>query len=202
MSDTTSITRPSWDEIHMVDAIRAATRSSCLVRAVGASLVKDNRVIASGYNGAPPGVESCLEIKECFYQRVAFEDHKKGLGDFETLKESRKHLCLAVHAEVNALSQCAKYGPSPVGATLYITNMPCPTCARNEILAKGVNKVKVWKSYLSNPLLTLDEKAATERLFASAGVELSFVTLSKRRMREIFRLMLQVGDRTSYKFSP
>jgi len=194
--------RPTWDEIHMTDAIRVATRSSCLIRPVGASLVRDNRVIASGYNGAPPGIVSCLDTGECFYQRVAFEDSKKGLGKYETLKEMRKPLCIAVHAEVNALSQCAKYGPSSVGATLYITNLPCPMCTRNEILAKGVRVVKVWKGYLANPLLTLDEKTATERLLQESGVALLYVDLSKERMQEIFSQMLSVGDRTDYVFEP
>ncbi len=194
--------RPTWDEIHMIDAIRVATRSSCLIRPVGASLVRDNRVIASGYNGAPPKIKSCLDTGECFYQRVAFEDSKKGFGTYEQLKEERKPLCIAVHAEVNALSQCAKYGPSSFGTTLYITNLPCPTCTRNEILAKGVSAVKVWKGYLANPLLTLDEKTATERLLQEAGVALLYVDLSKERMQEIFSQMLSVGDRTDYVFEP
>jgi dCMP deaminase len=194
--------RPSWDEIHMLDAIRVATRSSCLVRAVGASLVRNNRVIASGYNGAPPEVVNCLQMEECFYQHIAFEDSKKGLGNYEDLKEMRKPLCIAVHAEVNALSQCAMYGISSIGATLYITNIPCPTCTRNEILAKKLKEVKVWKGYLENPLLTLDEKTATEDLLQQAGIPLIYVELSQERMKEIFATMLSVGDRTSYKFDP
>jgi dCMP deaminase len=194
--------RPTWDEIHMVDAIRSATRSTCLIRAVGASLVRGNRVIASGYNGAPPEIKSCLEMGECFYQRVAYEDSLKGLGSYEDLKESRKHLCIAVHGEVNACSQCAKFGPSSVGATLYTTNFPCPTCARNEILAKGIIAVKVWKGYLANPLLTLDEKTATENLLKEAGVPLTYVELSEERLREIFSLMFSVGNRTDYIFKP
>lgn len=199
---TSAIRRPTWDEIHMFDAIRVATRSSCLVRAVGASLVRDNRVIASGYNGAPPNIKSCLDIGECFYQRIAFEDSKKGLGTYEHLKEEYKHLCLAVHGEVNALSQCTKFGPSSVGATLYITNLPCPTCTRNEILAKGIAGVKVWREYLSNPSVTLDEKKATERLLEEARVPLEYVALSEERITEIAQLMCGVGKRTAYRFTP
>ena len=78
----------------------------------------------------------------------------------------------------------------------------CPTCTRNEILAKGVSAVKVWKGYLANPLLTLDEKTATERLLQEAGVALLYVDLSKERMQEIFSQMLSVGDRTDYVFEP
>lgn len=197
-----NIKRPSWDEAHMFDAIRAATRSSCLIRPVGAVLVRDNRVIASGYNGAPPKIKSCLDNGECFYQRIAFEDSKKGLGDYAQLKEERKFLCIAAHGEVNALSQCAMYGPSSLGSTLYITNLPCPSCTRNEILSKGIVGVKVWKEYLSNSLLTLDEKTATENLLKEARVPLEYVPLSNERMKEIFSLMLLVGERTSYQFVP
>jgi dCMP deaminase len=172
------------------------------VRPVGAALVRDNRVIASGYNGAPPGIENCLDKGECFYQRIAFEDSRKGLGTYEQLKEERKPLCIAVHAEVNALAQCAKYGVPSVGTTLYITNIPCPTCTRNEILAKAVAEVKVWKGYLTNPLLTLDETQATVDLLREANIPLTFVTLEESRIREIFELMLRAGDRTKYVFQP
>lgn len=197
-----NIERPSWDELHMMTAIQAATRSTCLIRAVGAALVRENRVIASGYNGAPPNIKSCLERGECFYQRIAWEDHKKGLGRYEDLKEIHKPLCIAAHGEVNALSQCTKFGPSSVGAGLYITNIPCPGCTRNEILSKGIRAVKVWKHYLSNPLLTLDEASATENLLKEAGVPLSFVDLPEKRMYEIFSLMVSVGTRTPYLFKP
>lgn len=195
------IRRPSWDESHMFEAIRAATRSSCLVRAVGAALVRDNRVIATGYNGAPPKIKSCLDSGECFYQRIAFEDSKKGLGTYEQLKEERKYLCIAAHAECNTLSQCANFGPSSSGAVLYITNLPCPTCTRNEILSKGIIGVKVWKEYLSNQIFTLDEKTATENLLKEAGIPLSYISISEERMREIFSLMLVVGERTDYQFN-
>jgi dCMP deaminase len=198
----TEIKRPTWDESHMFDAIRVATRSSCLVRAVGAVLVKNNRVIASGYNGAPAKIKSCLDCGECFYQRIAFEDSERGLGSYERLKEERKNLCIAAHAEVNALAQCTIYGPLSLDSVLYITNFPCPTCTRNEILTKGISSVKVWKEYLSNPLLVLDEKTATENLLKEADIPLEYVSLSEERMKEIFSLMLCVGERTDYLFYP
>lgn len=196
------ISRPSWDESHMMVAILAATRGSCLKRAVGAALVKGKRVIASGYAGAAPGVKNCLELGTCFYEEVAFQDSKKGLGRFEDLKERRKFLCLAVHAEANALAQCARFGISSEGATLYVTNFPCPACVQNEILAKGVHGVKVWKQYLSNPLITLDEKKASERMLLSAGVSIEEVELSEKRIIEISQTMLMVGNRTGYEFKP
>lgn len=196
------IVRPNWDELHMLHAILAATRGSCLKRAVGAALVKGKRVIASGYAGAAPGVKNCLELGTCFYEDVAYQDSKKGLGDFSVLKEQRKYLCLAVHAEANALAQCARFGVSSEGAVLYVTNYPCPSCVQNEILAKGVAGVKVWKQYLSNPLITMDEKRASERMLLSAGVSIEEVELSEERIVAVSQMMLVVGNRTGYEFKP
>ena len=196
------IERPTWDELHMLAAMLPATRSSCLIRAVGAAIVRDNRVIAAGYNGAPNGIKSCLDTSECYYQAIAWQDHKTGHGKFEDLKEMRKLHCLAVHAEVNAQSQLTKFGPSSIGATLYITNVPCPACARNEIIIKGIVEVKVWKEYLKNTLITIDEARETERLLSEAKIPLSFVHLPHERIGEICQLLFSVGMRTSYKFQP
>lgn len=196
------ITRPTWDESFMMVAILAATRGSCLKRAVGAALVKGKRVIASGYAGAAPGVKNCLELGFCFYEDVAHQDSKKGLGDFNSLKEQRKFLCLAVHAEANALAQCARYGVSSEGAVLYVTNYPCPSCVQNEILAKGLSGVMVWKEYLSNPLITLDEKRASQRMLLSAGVSIGEVDLSNDRIKQISEIMTMVGSRTGYDYKP
>ena len=117
--------RPSWEEIFMINAIIAGIRSSCLKRQVGAVLIKDKRVIASGYNGAPPGVETCLDVGECFYEALAHKDstNGNGLGTFEILREERKIFCSAVHAEKNAINQCSIYGMSAVGEVLYITKL-------------------------------------------------------------------------------
>lgn len=195
-----TIARPLWDEGFMFDAIRAATRATCLKRAVGAVLVRGERVIATGYAGAPPDTEDCLSIGHCYYEHIAWQDARKGIGSFEQLKESRKHLCLAVHAEGNALNQCSDLGIAAHGATLYITNFPCPGCVRDRILSNHIAKIFYWKEYLQNPAITIDERCESERLLAGANVTATQIDLSDERIMEIARLMTMVGERTGYLY--
>ena len=194
------VPRPTWDEQHMLAAMRAATRSSCLIRAVGANLVRDNRSIATGYNGAPPHVESCLELEHCHYQKLAWQDSKNCGIDYDTLKEQYKPFCIAVHAEANAFGQSSRIGPTADGAILYITNFPCPRCVRDHIIVNRLKAVKVWKDYLSNPLMSVDERRESERLLGAAGIPLEIVDLSYGRIAELQRLEFVVGNRTEYKF--
>lgn len=198
--------RPEWDEIFMVHAILAGTRSSCLKRQVGAVLVKDRvkekRVIASGYNGAPPDVTTCLKTGECFYEALAYKDSINGnnVGPFEVLREERKIFCVAVHAEKNAINQCSIHGISAVGSSLYITNFPCPQCVRDSIIPNRIEHVFVWKEYLQNKLLTLDEYSLSRYWLAEAGIGITKMLLSQERVREIFELAFLVGNRLPYKF--
>lgn len=192
--------RPDWDEGFMFDAIRVATRATCLKRAVGAVLVRDKRPIASGYAGAPPNTEDCLHIGHCYYEHIAWQDTEKGLGTFDNLKEARKHLCLAVHGEGNALNQCSDMGIAAHGATLYITNFPCPTCVRDRILPNHIVAIRYWKDYLQNPILTMDERSESERLLAGAKVDVRQIPLANERIMEIARLMTMVGERMDYRY--
>lgn len=196
------IKRPTWHEIHMFQAISCATRSSCLKRAVGAVLVRDKRIIASGYAGAAPNVTTCLDLNYCYYEDLAFQDAQKNVGTFENLREQYKPFCLAVHAEANALGQCSRFGISAEGAFLYITNYPCPNCVKDYIITNKLEGILVWKSYLSNPLLTCDELRASEKMLAMAGVSVKEVAISNERVLEIAKLMTRVGERTDYKFIP
>jgi deoxycytidylate deaminase len=133
---------------------------------------------------------------------VAQNEWMKSGGTFDTLSDSFKHLCIAVHAEANVVAQCLQMGTSTLGATLYVTNMPCPKCARDVVISGGFTEVVVWKGYLSNPLLTTDEKRETERLLAEADIPIRYMRLSKARILLVSLLMMNVGDRTEYKFSP
>lgn len=196
------IARPSWDEIHMFQAISCATRSSCLKRAVGAVLVRDKRIIASGYAGAAPKVTNCLDLGYCDYENIAFQDAEKNVGNFEILREQYKPFCLAVHAEANALGQCSRFGIPAEGSMLFITNYPCPGCVQDHIITNKLEAIRVWKGYLSNPLLTRDEKRASERMLMMAGISVQEVELSDKRILEIAQLMTRVGERTDYKFIP
>ncbi|KJJ83754.1 dCMP deaminase [Candidatus Omnitrophus magneticus] len=119
--------RPSWDEYFRSIAELVATRSTCLRRKVGAVLVKDKHVLATGYNGAPSGVPHCLETG-CLREKLNVPSGE------------RHELCRALHAEQNAFLQAARYGISVLGATLYITNQPCAICAKM-IINAGIKKV-------------------------------------------------------------
>ncbi len=115
--------RMSWDEYFMEMAKLASKRSTCLRRKTGAVLVKDNRVIATGYNGAPKGLPHCSEVG------CVREELKVPSGQ-------RHELCRGLHAEQNAIIQAAVFGVSTKGATLYCTTFPCSICAKMIINAE------------------------------------------------------------------
>lgn len=191
--------RPSWDERFMLEAILAATRHTCLKRGVGAIIVKKNYPLPSGYNGAAPDITSCRELGYCYYEELAWQESKHNGKSFDDIRESFKVYCQAVHAEANALRRCSVDGAE--GATLYITNYPCPRCAQDYIIARKIKAVRVWKQYLSDPTLTIDEKRASERKLLEAGVSVKYIKLTPERILEIANYMAhQVGERTDYKF--
>lgn len=195
------IGRPSWDESFMLDAIKAATRSSCLKRAVGAALVKEGATIATGYAGAARGQESCLELEYCHYDKLAWEDHKKGMGDFEILREQYKPFCIAVHGEANTVGHISRLGGHGLkGVILYITNFPCPKCVQDVIVTNQMSEIVFWRSYLCNPLLTLDEKRASEAALVRAKIPWRQIEISDERIFEVARMMIMVGKRTDYQF--
>jgi dCMP deaminase len=197
-----TIERPSWDERFMMDAIGAATRSSCLLRQVGAALVLDKHVIASGYNGAPPDTESCLDTGVCYYQDMAYRNSVKIGRSYEDLKEEHKQFCKAIHAEKNAFNQCTRRGISPEGAKLYITNFPCPPCVRDVVIPNKISEIVIWKDYLNNPLLDDDEYSVSKRWLDEARIPIRKMDLSEGRIMQIATLMISVGGRLSYKFAP
>ena len=119
--------RPSWDEYFMniVDLVK--TRSTCLRRQVGALIVKDKRILASGYNGAPVGCKHCDEVG-CIRNELNIPSGQ------------RHEICRATHAEQNAIAQAAYSGTSIKDATMYVTTQPCVLCAKLCINA-GITKI-------------------------------------------------------------
>ena len=109
--------RPSWDEYFMAIAEQVSRRSTCLRRHVGAVLVVDRRILATGYNGAPSGVPHCAE-SGCLREQMAVPSGQ------------RHELCRGLHAEQNAIIQAAKHGVRIAGAMLYTTHHPCSMCAK------------------------------------------------------------------------
>lgn len=109
--------RPSWDEYFLELADLVASRSTCLRRQVGAVLVRQERIISTGYNGAPRGLAHCLDLG-CLRTEMNIPSGQ------------RYELCRGVHAEQNAIINAAYYGVSTKGSVLYCTNQPCIICAR------------------------------------------------------------------------
>ena len=131
--------RPDWDTYFMLQAEIAKLRSNCLTRHIGAVIVKDNRQIATGYNGTPHGIKNCFEggCPRCI-ARVRGE-LKSGEG---------LDRCLCTHAEANAIMQCALFGNagSTRGATLYSTFAPCIECSKMAI-SVGLKRIVVTADY-------------------------------------------------------
>ncbi len=126
--------RPSWDEYFMQMAELAATRSTCLRRHVGAVIVQDRHVVATGYNGVPRSIMHCGERGGCLREKLNVPSGE------------RHELCMGLHAEQNAIIQAATLGQSVEGATIYVTHQPCVICAKM-IINAGVRRIVVKEGY-------------------------------------------------------
>lgn len=141
--------RPSW-EIYFMDIARlVAKRSTCTRRAVGAIVVKDRRILSTGYNGVPSKVQHCLDVG-CLREQLNIPSGE------------RHELCRGIHAEQNAIIQAAYHGVSIKGATLYCTNLPCVICAKM-IINAGIVRILYESGYADN---------LSKEMLAEAGVEL------------------------------
>ena len=141
--------RSTWDEYFMEIADVVKTRSTCLRRQVGAVIVKDNRIITTGYNGAPAGLWHCSERGQCERERLHIPSGQ------------RHELCRALHAEQNAIIQAAKLGISTEGATIYITLQPCVICAKMLINA-GIKRIVYRGTYPDALSASMLEEAGLE----------------------------------------
>ena len=131
--------RPSWDEYFMGLANQVAERTTCLRRGVGAIIVKDRRILATGYNGVPTGLAHCSETG-CLRQQLGGQRHE---------------ICRGLHAEQNAIIQAARFGTDIDGATIYVNTQPCVVCAKMLINA-GIKEIVYQNPYpdeLSQQLL-------------------------------------------------
>ena len=115
--------RPSWDDYFMQIADLVRTRSTCLRRQVGCVVVRDKRILSTGYNGAPPGLKHCEELGGCLREKLRVPSGE------------RHELCRALHAEQNAIIQSALSSTNIEQSTLYSTTQPCVLCAKMIIAA-------------------------------------------------------------------
>jgi dCMP deaminase len=150
------MTRPSWDEYFMEITHFVARRSTCLRRQVGAVLVKDKNILATGYNGAPSGVAHCLDVG-CLRE-------KQGIPSGE-----RHELCRGLHAEQNAIIQAAKHGTNIDDSTLYCTTMPCIICSKM-IINAGIRRIVFEEGY-SDTLAAemIEESGVAVEKFPASG---------------------------------
>lgn len=142
------MSRPSWSEYFMAITRMVAKRSTCLRRQVGAVLVKDKRMLATGYNGAPASLRHCEEAG-CLRQ------------DGFVPSGERHELCRGLHAEQNAIIQAAYHGISISGSTLYCTNKPCVICSKM-IINAGIKKIIYEEGY---------NDALADQMLTEAGID-------------------------------
>ncbi len=145
--------RPSWDEYFSEITKQVATRSTCLRRHVGAVIVKDKRILSTGYNGAPSGLPHCDETG-CLRERLGIPSGQ------------RQEICRGLHAEQNAIIQAALHGVAISGSDIYVTHQPCITCAKM-IINAGIKRVFCLSTYP-------DELARS--FLEDVGVELKIMT--------------------------
>ena len=150
--------RPSWDEYFSRIAAEVSQRSTCLRRRVGAILVCDKRILATGYNGAPRGVPHCAE-SGCLR-----EAHGVPSGQ-------RHELCRGLHAEMNAIIQAATYGVRVQDAVLYSTTFPCSLCAKMLINARII-RIVAQEDYADD---------LSKELLAAAGVKVDIFDMERHR---------------------
>ena len=137
--------RPSNDEYFMEMAQLVSSRSTCLRRKVGAVIVKEKRVLSTGYNGSPKGTKHCEELG-CIRVKL------------NVPSGTRHELCRGVHAEQNAVTQAAYFGVSVDGATIYTTTYPCSMCAKILINA-GIKEIIYSEGYADDLSKDLLEEA-------------------------------------------
>lgn len=144
--------RISWDEYFMKMAYLATQRSTCTRRQIGAVLVRDNKVLATGYNGACRKAPDCLELG-CLRDELKIPSG------------TRHEVCRAVHAEQNAIIQAALSGASTQGATMYCTHTPCIICAKMMVNAQIARSV-ISEQYPDSDFV---------KLFQQAGIEITYL---------------------------
>lgn len=142
--------RISWDQYFMAQSHLLALRSTCERLMVGATIVRDKRIIAGGYNGSIAGGDHCID-KGCYV--------------------IDNHCVRTIHAEMNALLQCAKFGVPTAGAEIYVTHFPCLQCCKALIQA-GIQTVYYAENYKNHPYAI--------ELFEQAGVSVKQVELKEQ----------------------
>jgi dCMP deaminase len=164
-----NMNRISWNQYFMAQSHLLALRSTCTRLAVGATIVRDKRIIAGGYNGSIAGGVHCID-EGCYV--------------------IDNHCVRTIHAEMNALLQCAKFGVPTAGAEIYVTHFPCLQCCK-ALIQSGIKKVYFAESYKNHPYAA--------ELFEQAGVHVEQVEtnedpLASEQRKFIDELLEKLND--------
>ncbi|MGB7604802.1 MAG: dCMP deaminase family protein [Lutisporaceae bacterium] len=146
--DGDDFVRPSWDEYFMSIAEMVKTRSTCTRRQVGAVIVKDKRILTTGYNGTPTGLKHCGEVG-CLREQLGIPSGQ------------RHELCRGIHAEQNAIIQAAGFGVPIQGSTIYITLSPCILCTKM-LINSGITRIVTKEAYNDELALKMLEESGIE----------------------------------------
>lgn len=150
MQGERKMTRPTWDEYFMMIAHDVSTRATCIRRKVGAVIVKDKRILSTGYNGVPTGITHCTP-ETC-------------LRNIYNVPSGQRHeLCRGLHAEQNAIIQAAFHGVSIAGAIIYVTHQPCSICTKMLINA-GIKKFIFEHPYNDELAQAMMDEAGVEAI--------------------------------------
>jgi dCMP deaminase len=167
--------RPTWDEYFLSVMDATALRASCDRGKSACVIVKDNRILATGYVGAPSGLPSCDEVEHQLIRKFEidikeFENCVYVNDDGFVLIDENKisvHCIRTVHAEQNAIVNCARAGISTLGATMYVTMTPCRVCAMI-IIQAGISKVIAKNKY--------QKDSDTREMFKQANICLEILS--------------------------
>jgi len=151
------LTRPSWDEYFLKIAMLVSERSTCLRLKVGAVIVKNKQILATGYNGAGKGMKDCLQLGCLKKDRIAGKNYEE---------------CRSIHAEQNAIIQAAANGINISEATIYQTYSPCMLCAKM-MVNLGVRRVVTYSA-------TVDKNAI--QLLKEAGIEYARLPMPDKKI--------------------
>ena len=160
--------RPTWDEYFMLLTKLAAMRSTCLAFPVGAVIVKDKQVLATGYNGSPSGSVHCTTQGYCY-------------PDLSSCDVSKDFPSRAVHAEANAIAQAAKHGISTDGASIYVTLEPCISCLKL-VVSAGIREVYYETRFNKGNNAALCESFVAEGLVMLKQIQISPLVLQRANL--------------------
>lgn len=156
------MSRPSWDEYFLKIAMLVSERSTCLRHHVGAVIVKNKRILTTGYNGAAAGTKDCLE-QGCLRNELGIASG------------TRHEICRAIHAEQNAIIQAGLHGVNVEGGTIYCTHSPCILCAKMLVNA-GVKRFVTYADYPDQSSL---------ELFKEAGVQIQKMLKPEKEIKSL-----------------